>query len=254
MVTYLGNAADVLVAVLLREAQVLVQAEADIVAVEAVGGQADVEEVLLQRGRDRRLARGRQPREPDGEAPLAAQLVPLVARERRVPGDVAALRFSFFCPLDLGLTCDERGLLRVLPAAGWWGRGGALRVRGRRRHLRCHFVSFSRDKSSWGHTGGYLARMGLGRQRVALSCRSKCTGFNVAKSARWVGQGSIAVGHRCRASPRPTPMISLRSGVAVPQREGSSSQAQGALFRGRWRHFQQFHLRISSTLHHLCLN
>lgn len=92
---YLGDAADVLVAVLLGKAQVLVQAEAHIVAVEAVGGQADVEEVLLEGGGHSGLARGRQAGEPDGEAALAAQLVPLMPGERRVPGDVAALSFSW---------------------------------------------------------------------------------------------------------------------------------------------------------------
>lgn len=44
----LGDAADVFVAVSLGEAQVLVEAEADVVAVEAVGGDAEVEEVLLE--------------------------------------------------------------------------------------------------------------------------------------------------------------------------------------------------------------
>lgn len=93
--TYLSNAADVLVAVLLREAQVLVQAEAHVVAVEPVRGQAEVQQVLLEGRGDGRLARRRQAREPDGEPPLAAQLVALVPRQRRVPGDVTS--FSGFC-------------------------------------------------------------------------------------------------------------------------------------------------------------
>lgn len=53
-----------------------------------------MEQVLLQGGCDGRLARGRETGKPDGEAALAAQLVPLVARERWVPGDVAVLVLS----------------------------------------------------------------------------------------------------------------------------------------------------------------
>jgi hypothetical protein len=88
-VPYLGDAADVLVAVLLGEAEVLVEAEAHVVAVEPVRGQPDVQQVLLQGRSDGGLARGREPREPDGEATLAAELVALVAREGGMPGDVA---------------------------------------------------------------------------------------------------------------------------------------------------------------------
>lgn len=49
-----------------------------------------MEEVLLEGGGDGRLARGREARQPDGEASLAAELVALAAGEGRVPGDVAA--------------------------------------------------------------------------------------------------------------------------------------------------------------------
>lgn len=52
----LANAADVLVAVGLGEAQILVEAEAHVVAVEAVGGEAQVQEVLLEGGGDGGLA------------------------------------------------------------------------------------------------------------------------------------------------------------------------------------------------------
>ncbi len=58
-VRYLSDTADVLVAVLFGEAQVLVEPETHIVAVEPVRGQANVEQVLLEGGRDGRLARGR---------------------------------------------------------------------------------------------------------------------------------------------------------------------------------------------------
>lgn len=85
----LADAADVLVAVLFAEAEVLVEAEADVVAVEAVRGEAKVDEVLFEGCGDGGLARGREARQPDGEATLAARLVALAAREGRVPGDVA---------------------------------------------------------------------------------------------------------------------------------------------------------------------
>ena len=55
--THLADAADVLRARLLVEAEVLVQAEADVVAVEAVGELVEVEEVLLERAGNRRLDR-----------------------------------------------------------------------------------------------------------------------------------------------------------------------------------------------------
>jgi hypothetical protein len=89
---YLGDAADVLVAVLLGEAEVLVEAEADVVAVEAVGGHAEVQEVLLQGGGNGGLARGGEAGEPEGEALLLAELVALPVGEGGVPGDVAGGR------------------------------------------------------------------------------------------------------------------------------------------------------------------
>jgi hypothetical protein len=79
---------DVLVPVLLGEAQVLVEPEAHVVAVEAVRGVSEVQEVLLERGCDGGFARGGQAREPDCEALLLAVLVALGAGEGRVPGDV----------------------------------------------------------------------------------------------------------------------------------------------------------------------
>lgn len=107
----LGDAANVFVAVLFGEAQVLVQAEADIVAVEAVGGEAEVEEVLLEGGGDGGFARGGEAGEPDGEALLLAEGLALGAGEGRVPGDVARgaerLLASEYCAEDtkLQLTC-----------------------------------------------------------------------------------------------------------------------------------------------------
>lgn len=91
--TDLSNAADVLLAVLGREAEVLVEAEADVVAVEAERALALLEELELERARERRLARGcawirrgSASRRQDEGAPLAArrnrQLQPQRNRER----------------------------------------------------------------------------------------------------------------------------------------------------------------------------
>jgi hypothetical protein len=87
--TYLCYPPDVLVPVLLGEAQVFVQAEAHVVAVETVGGIAQVEQVLLERGCDCGLAGGGEAGEPDGEAFLLAETVALSAGQRWVPCDVA---------------------------------------------------------------------------------------------------------------------------------------------------------------------
>lgn len=86
---YLSNPPDVLLAILGREPQVLVQPETHIVAVEPVGLQAELEQVLLEGRRDGRFARRREAGEPDGATLLLAQLAALFAREARVPGDVA---------------------------------------------------------------------------------------------------------------------------------------------------------------------
>lgn len=55
---YLADPADVLVARLLIESEILVEAEADVIAVEAVGELLEVEEVLLERTSDGRLQQG----------------------------------------------------------------------------------------------------------------------------------------------------------------------------------------------------
>jgi hypothetical protein len=86
----LGDTANVLVAVGLGESKVLVKAETDVVAVETVGGDAKVKEMLLESSGNGGLARGRETGQPDGKTALAAGLVALLARQGRVPGDVAA--------------------------------------------------------------------------------------------------------------------------------------------------------------------
>lgn len=68
-----GDAPDVLVAVGLAEAEVAIEPEADVVAIEPVGGQGGVQEVLLECGGDGGFPRGGEPGEPDCKAGLGAQ-------------------------------------------------------------------------------------------------------------------------------------------------------------------------------------
>ena len=68
-----GDPADVLIAVCFREAEVAVEAESDVVAVEAVGGEGAVQEVLFESGGDGGFPRGGEAREPDCEAGLGAE-------------------------------------------------------------------------------------------------------------------------------------------------------------------------------------
>ena len=83
------GAADVLGAVLGREAEVLVEPVAQVVAVEAIGRAAVHDQALLQRGRDRRLARRRQPGEPHGRAARAQRApAPLAVELPGIPRDV----------------------------------------------------------------------------------------------------------------------------------------------------------------------
>lgn len=123
----LADSADVLDAVLVGEAEVLVEAEADVVAVKAVGGQTEVQQVLLEGGRDGRLARRRQASEPEGEALLLAKLAALGPRKRRVPDNVAVSRRGSAWPSLLVLTrlCAASGLLGQVVAGQWRGRGQA---------------------------------------------------------------------------------------------------------------------------------
>lgn len=100
----LRDAADVLVAVLLGESEVLVQPEADVVAVETVRGDLAVaEELVLEFHGDGGFARGGEAGQPDGQAVLVAELGALVAGHGGgVVGNVAVEKrqgvsfFSFF--------------------------------------------------------------------------------------------------------------------------------------------------------------
>lgn len=55
-ISYLCDPPDILIAICLRETQILVQAKAHIVAVETVRSDAEMEQVLLKRRRDSRLS------------------------------------------------------------------------------------------------------------------------------------------------------------------------------------------------------
>jgi hypothetical protein len=81
----LGDATDVFRAVGGREAQVLVQPEAYVVPVEEVGVEALLQEVLLQRRRNRGLARGGQTRQPDCQTALVPQRGALKTGKTRMP-------------------------------------------------------------------------------------------------------------------------------------------------------------------------
>jgi hypothetical protein len=87
---YLSDTPDVLLSVLGREAKILVQAEPDVVAVQSVGLETKVEEVLLESNGNGRLSRGGETGEPDGGTLLLAKIGALLTGETGVPGDVAA--------------------------------------------------------------------------------------------------------------------------------------------------------------------
>jgi len=89
--TYLRYPPNILIPVLLGEAQILVEAEAHIIAVKTVRSVSKVQKVLLERCRDGGFARRREAGEPDGEAFLLAVAIALGAREGRVPCDVAGV-------------------------------------------------------------------------------------------------------------------------------------------------------------------
>lgn len=118
ILAYLSNTPDVLLPVLGRETEVFVQTETDVVAIESVGLETKVEEVLLERNGDGGLARGRKTSEPDGGALLLAKIGALSAGQTRVPCDVA-VAFVRICECEcVGLSsCNGRSR----------GRGGAGR-------------------------------------------------------------------------------------------------------------------------------
>ena len=137
----LGDAADVLGAVLGREAEVLVQAVADVVAVEHVGELAPLDERLLRGHRDRRLPGAREAREPERGAALAEQLLAVLARRPGPACQVMLVLFDSATPYSPGRL--EAGRLAARPGGGeatrsrseplGGGRRSASAARGRRR-------------------------------------------------------------------------------------------------------------------------
>lgn len=87
--TYLSYPPDILIAILLRKPQILVQSESHIVAVETVRRETQVQKVLLERCGDGGFTGRGEAGEPDCEAGLLAEFVALAAREGWVPCDVA---------------------------------------------------------------------------------------------------------------------------------------------------------------------
>jgi len=85
---YFRDAADVFGAVRGGEPEVFVEAEADVVAIKAVGGDTVVKEVLLERCGDGGFARGGQTCEPERQALLAGVSIALFAGESVMPGDI----------------------------------------------------------------------------------------------------------------------------------------------------------------------
>lgn len=112
---HLSDTPDVLLSVLGREAKVLVQAEADVVAIESVGLETKVEEVLLESNGDGGLAGGRETSEPDGGTLLLAEVGALLTGEAGVPCDVAVALCQDLFGNVLSSRCKGR----------WRGRGGA---------------------------------------------------------------------------------------------------------------------------------
>jgi hypothetical protein len=89
---HLTDPADVLAAVVGREAEVRIQAVADVVAVEHVGEPPSLDEGVLGRDRDRRLPRAGKTGQPDRHALLAEHFFAIVPRDvTLVPRDVRAL-------------------------------------------------------------------------------------------------------------------------------------------------------------------
>lgn len=117
---HLGHAPDVLLAVLLGEAQVLVQPRADVVAVEPVRHDAPAHQVRLQLERHGRLARAGEPSEPDGASSEAAEvaehLTTLVSRHMvlllRDVGRHLQTRFQF---LDNFSARHDGAIVQILP-------------------------------------------------------------------------------------------------------------------------------------------
>ena len=102
------DAPHVRLAVALAEAQVAAQAVAQVVPVEPVSAAPRVDQPRLDRDRDRRLARARQPREPHGRALLAQRLASVAARST-----VASCQITFALIRGLSVLVDRRSLFTL---------------------------------------------------------------------------------------------------------------------------------------------
>lgn len=71
-----ADAANVLRAIAGRKAQIAVQPQAHVVAVEYVDGRAACKERALQRHRERRFSGAREPRQPDHGAAVTVAVLP----------------------------------------------------------------------------------------------------------------------------------------------------------------------------------
>lgn len=101
--SYLSYPTNVLISALLVKAKVLVESESYVVAVKTVGGEAEMKEVLFERGRNGGFSGCAETSKPDREAALLPECVALAAREGWVPGNVTAIRIS----IQNWLTCSR---------------------------------------------------------------------------------------------------------------------------------------------------
>lgn len=93
--TYLSNTSNILISILLRKSQILIQSESYIIAIESVSIDTQVQQVLLEGSCDCGFAGGGEAGEPEGEAFLLGVRLALGARETFVPGDVATHGISY---------------------------------------------------------------------------------------------------------------------------------------------------------------
>jgi hypothetical protein len=113
----LADAPDVLLAVLLGESQVLVDAHADVVAVETIGELAHLKERALQRNGDRALAAARQTGQPDRGSLLPEHVITIFAGDvAAVPGHVGCLLFCH-CPFPSSVSVIVCGCRQAPVAA-----------------------------------------------------------------------------------------------------------------------------------------
>lgn len=82
---HLGNAPDFLVPVRLRELQILVQPEPDVVAAQPVRVEDPLQKRLFNCTRNSGRSTGRQPGKPDGHARLFSELLTLLVSEVVMP-------------------------------------------------------------------------------------------------------------------------------------------------------------------------